>query len=96
MKTLIVLIAASFISFGSLPDKSKGPEMYCVTLKDGKAVVEYNGEVVTKEIKLKDGTLIKADGTVITDDGKELKLKNGECVDPDGVLTLLRERTRPQ
>jgi hypothetical protein len=93
MKTLIVLIAASFISFGSLPDKNKGPEMYCVTLKDGKAVVEYNGEVVTKEIKLKDGTVIKADGTVVTDDGKELKLKNGECVDPDGVLTLSRERT---
>jgi hypothetical protein len=96
MKTLIVLIAASFISFGSLPDKKKGPEMYCVTIKDGKAVLEYNGEVVTKEIKLQDGTVIEADGKVTTADGKEITLKNGECVDPDGVLTLWRIREQPE
>lgn len=96
MKTLIALIATSFISFGSLPDTEKGSDMYCVTIKDGKAVVELNGEIINKEIKLRDGTVIRTDGTVTTSDGKEITLKNGECVDPDGVLTLSREREHPE
>jgi hypothetical protein len=96
MKTLITLVALSFLSLGSLPEaKEKGTEMYCVTIKDGKAVVECNGEVVKKEIQLEDGTVIKEDGTVITPDGQEVTLKHGECVDKDGVLTLYRHREEP-
>jgi hypothetical protein len=98
MKTLIALVAVSFLSMGSISgDKEKvaGTEMYCVTIKDGKAVVEYNGEVVKKEVTLSDGTIVKEDGTVVTRDGKEVTLKHGECVDKDGVLTLWRHREEP-
>ena len=98
MKTIIALVSLSFLSLGTISgekEKGTGPEMYCVTIKDGKAVVEHNGEVVNKEITLSDGTIIKEDGTVIRDDGKEIALRHGECVDQDGVMTLLKRRDEP-
>ena len=57
-------------------------------MKDGKMLVMKNGKssVMKKEMKMKDGTKVMADGTVITKDGRKTMLGNGDSISRDGKM----------
>jgi len=54
-------------------------------MKNNKLMVSRNGvsSTVSKSIKLKDGTVVSANGTVTMPDGSTMKLKNGESISLD-------------
>ncbi len=99
MKKLIMclLVAGTFTTAAVAQDATTGSlnktetthQMQdCVMMKDGK-VVEMNKEgttTLTKDLTLVNGTIVSADGTVKSTDGKTWKLKDGEAVDMEGKL----------
>jgi hypothetical protein len=89
MRTVIVTIAAALFSLSvAAHNPGVDPANYCVKSKNGKMIVERNGTVITKEIKFKDGTRIKPNGTVYFTTGKTVKLKEGECVNENTIMNL--------
>lgn len=94
MKAIMVTIAAAFFSL-SVAAHNPGidPANYCVKSKNGKTIVEYNGTAITKEIRFKDGTCLKPNGTVLLTTGKTVKLKEGECVDENTVMDLSKRKS---
>jgi hypothetical protein len=93
MRTIMVTIAAAMMALNvAAYNPGVGPDNYCVKNKNGKTIVELNGTTITKEIKFKDGTLIKPNGTVILTSGETVKLKEGECVNETSVMSLSKRR----
>ncbi|MXV50470.1 hypothetical protein GS399_05750 [Pedobacter sp. HMF7647] len=60
----------------------------CVMMEDGKMMLMKDGKTMemTKDMALKNGTMIMTDGTVKSKSGKSMKLKNGESVDMNGKM----------
>lgn len=86
MKTLIVTIAAALISLNAAAyNPGKDPDNYCVKSKNGKTIVMHNGRELTETAKLKDGTRVKPNGTIVFTSGKRVKLEKGECVDENNL-----------
>src|SRR6185503_12875980 len=93
MKALMVTIAAAMMALNVAAYNGGGdPDNYCVKNKNGKTTVELNGTTITKEIKFKDGTCIKPNGTVVLTTGKTVKLKEGECVNENTITDLSKRR----
>ena len=93
MKTIIVTIAAALLSLNAAAyNPGIDPDEYCVTKKNGKTVVEYQGKTITKDITLADGSKIKSNGTVVAADGTRLKLKDGECINADNISSEIKSR----
>jgi hypothetical protein len=60
---------------------------YCFYLKDdGKSGMKTGDDEVKSDVKLKNGTVIKSDGTVMTKDGTKKVLKVNECLDANGEV----------
>lgn len=61
----------------------------CIMMKDGKVVQMKDGTTtdVTSDVTLSNGTVVSADGTVKTKDGKTHMLKDGDCVYMNGKMT---------
>jgi len=59
--------------------------------KDGKVMVTMGGKTtdLMKDVMLKDGTKIMADGTVVMKNGSKAMLKNGEMYDMDGMKSMV-------
>jgi hypothetical protein len=95
MKTIAILIAVSTFSFNAAGLHLKEyPEKYCAKMKDGKKVVVHQGETITTEVVLKNGTKIKPDGTVTMNDGSSITLKDGECMDKDGAMMKEKKKSK--
>jgi len=65
---------------GKIVDKTGRPIGDCVLMKDGQMMLMTKGKMtpVKKNITLADGTVCKADGTLVLKGGKQIKLSNGE------------------
>jgi hypothetical protein len=95
MRTVIATIAAAFFALNvAAHNPGVDPANYCVKSKNGKTIVEKNGTAITKDIKFKDGTRIKPNGTVYLASGKTVKLKEGECVNESTVSNLSKRRNQ--
>lgn len=99
MKAIITLITGTLLATGAVygQEASSGgagveivssadPGQYCARMRDGKMVVLFDGKEITGDVFLKNGTTVKADGTVISKDGVRFSLKEGQCIDQNGVL----------
>jgi hypothetical protein len=89
MKTFLFSIFVYLFSFGvgNGPVIKKNSDRYCARLKDGVLVVMFQGNVLTSDVTLDNGTTIKTDGTVIKKDGNTITLKEDECIDKEGKIT---------
>lgn len=61
-------------------------DKYCAKMKDGVMVVMFRGKAITGDVFLKDGSTVKADGTVISKGGQRSMLKEGQCIDAYGKI----------
>lgn len=89
MKTLIISCITSIILYFAPAYTIKvydTTDKYCAKLKDGKIVVMHKGMQVQSDVTLTDGSLIKADGSLITKDGIKRFMRDGECVTSDGKM----------
>lgn len=59
---------------------------FCAKMVDGKLIVLFDGNILTSEITLDNGTRVKTDGTVVSKDGGRLVLKEGECIEQNGKV----------
>jgi len=89
MKKLVLIVFALFLGSASLmaQDAKQLEDSDYVILLDSK-VFHYTADGVTpltSDLKLHDGTVVKADGTYVTDK-KSLKLKDGQCLAMSGKL----------
>ena len=59
--------------------------------KNGKIMVTMGGKTtdLMKDVMLKDGTKIMADGTVVMKNGTKAMLKDGELYDMDGMKSMV-------
>jgi|GEM_PF-1446747 len=78
----------------TLTETGGSPDKYCAKLRDGRLIVLHQGQEVTAEVTLENGTVIKPDGTVIKKDGTRVVLRDGECVSVEGEINKERARTR--
>lgn len=83
MKTLLSLIVATVFSISTFANGDHN-DKYCVKMKDGVKVVMHQGNQLTSEVTLTDGSKVKTDGTVVKKDGTTWNLKDGECITKDG------------
>jgi hypothetical protein len=91
----ILAIALIGIVYGIMmpSDATNAPhgDKYCAKLRDGRIVVSYQGNLITSDVTLENGTIIKPNGTIIKRDSVRLVLKEGECVDLKGnIIDKLR------
>ena len=94
MKKLILIIGTWILTVNALAqddnrktqNESRNNEAYCALLKDGKIMLLAEGKQVNSDVKLANGTIVKADGTVHKSDKTNIFLKNGDCIDQDGNI----------
>jgi len=90
-KIILIIFAGSLCFFLVAYDKGRKPEKeddrYCAKMKDGVMKVVHEGEVITMDVLLADGTQVKTDGNIIKKDGTRITLKEGECIDKSGQLS---------
>ena len=87
MKKTLLLIAAVLTLNCFAGDDEKGKKhqhKYCAKMENGTLKVEQDGVVITNEVTLANGTIIKPDGTIQRKDGTSAVMKQGECIDVDG------------
>ena len=92
MKKFILAVAVMAVSLGAFAGDEHG-DKYCGKLRDGKIVVMQDGNVITSDVTLTDGTIVKPDGSVIMKDGSKMMLNDGECINKDGSTTI---KTQPK
>lgn len=89
MKSIMIAVAAAFFSLNvAANNPGKDPDSYCVMTKNGRTVIEHNGKTITRDVKFKNGSVIKPNGTVLLASGKTVKLQEGECVDENSIKEL--------
>ncbi|WP_054850915.1 DUF6799 domain-containing protein [Olleya sp. ITB9] len=94
MKNFIMIAFALFLGLSTVQaqDAKQIEDANYVILLDSK-VYHYTAtgvEQLRKELKLNNGTLVKTDGTYITDK-KTLKLEDGQCLGMSGTLYIDQE-----
>jgi hypothetical protein len=95
MKTLILTAAITLMSFGSLaggPANDHG-DKYCAKMKDGKMVVMHKGSIITADVRLDNGAVVKPDGTVLWKDGTNQILSDGECIHQDSTTSMKKNKS---
>jgi hypothetical protein len=71
----------------------KQDDRYCGKMVDGRMTVVHNGETITSDVKLDDGSFLKPDGNIVHPDGSSDTLKDGECIGKDGMPAEKRAAT---
>ncbi len=61
-------------------------KQYCVVKKDGVNYIQSNGNNLSTDVTLQNGTIIKTDGTLTPLKGESYTVKSGECVDSTGKV----------
>lgn len=85
MKLFIAAIAMWGAFELSAVEPNQTDDKYCAKLVDGKMVVVNNGEQLTTDVKLADGTILHPDGNMVKLDGRTSMLKEGECIRKDAM-----------
>jgi D-lyxose ketol-isomerase len=107
MKKIVVAVAAvAVFSFSASAQEAKPAQQQPsaqhheqhekkdeFVMKDGKLTQRVNGQesVVEKDVTLKNGTVVMANGTVKHADGKTTTLKDGDCVSMEGKVWNKKE-----
>ena len=73
--------------FAGEGDPKVYPDKFCYKIKDGIICVVNEGSVIAYDVKLANGTIVKANGMLINKDGSTSALKEGECIDNDGKIS---------
>jgi hypothetical protein len=83
----IIMLLSSCFSFGQSDSVDIKPYDFIIKT-DGvlKHVSATGFKAITTVISLQDGRLIKPEGIIILDSGKELVMKNGEYIDQNGNI----------
>ncbi|HMG14009.1 MAG TPA: DUF6799 domain-containing protein [Saprospiraceae bacterium] len=84
MKKIIGAIFIFWLFSASAFSQQMDNNAYCAIVKNGKVKVQSAGKILSQDVKLANGTLIKTNGAIIQSDGTHLILKTGECVDTTG------------
>ncbi len=85
MKLFIAAIAMWGAFELSAVEQKRTDDKYCAKLIDGKLIVVNNGEQLTNDVKLADGTILHPDGNMVKPDGTSSMLKDGECIRKDAI-----------
>lgn len=88
MKKFILAAAVMMVSLGAFAGNDEHGDKYCGKLRDGKIVVMHDGDVITSDVTLTDGSIVKPDGSVVMKDGSKMMLNDGECINKDGSTTI--------
>lgn len=94
MKNIMISMALFALTLNTIAGNEKGGvhgDKYCAKMKDGKTTVMYQGNTLTADVTLQNGTTVKTDGTIIKKDGSKMMLKEGECINKDGTM-MMKER----
>lgn len=59
---------------------------YCMNMKDGRVVLEQNGQVPKKTVKLDNGATVTKNGMVTRKNGTQMQLQNGDCIARNGTI----------
>lgn len=95
MKKILLILATATLSFGGFagnPDDNKNgnnpPDNYCAEFKDGVLHVTHNGEVLTEDVHLANGTIIHTDAVIQKLDGSVTVMKPEQCVNVEGLSNM--------
>ncbi|MFY9308314.1 MAG: DUF6799 domain-containing protein [Bacteroidia bacterium] len=67
---------------------------YCAQMKDGlMVVVDENNNEISSKILTDNGTVIESNGNIIRKDGVTTALKEGECINTQGIVVRLTNKT---
>ena len=69
-------------------------EKYCIKLRDGKLSVMLEGKIITSEVALDNGWILRPDATVLKKDGTTISLSEGQCIALDGTIYAREKRSR--
>ena len=88
MKTFFVT-AVSLLSLGAVAgnDTRTDDDKYCAEMKDNRLVVVHEGNVITRDVTMSDGTQLLIDGTIVSKDGSRVMLRTGQCMDSNGRIS---------
>ena len=90
MKKLFFILATASLALNSIAGidddtkRKKDPDKYCAEFRDGVLKVIHNGEPLTEDVTLANGTKIHTDATIEKKDGSVTVMKDGQCVDLAG------------
>lgn len=90
MKKLFFILATASLALNSIAGndddtkRKKDPDKYCAEFRDGVLKVIHNGEPLTEDVTLANGTKIHTDATIEKKDGSVSVMKDGQCVDLEG------------
>ena len=93
MKKTILAFAIMTFSLSSIAGNGDKGDQYCAENRNGKIVVVYKGNIITTDVTLIDGTIIKTNGVVMMKDGSKMVLNDGQCINKDGSTTV--DYTKP-
>lgn len=92
MKKLCITAAAFVLALsataGGGGGSSSKEEKYCAEFnkKTGMLEVFYQDKLVTTDMKLEDGTIIKPNGIILYTDGTQTYLSENQCIAIDGRM----------
>ncbi len=61
--------------------------LYCVAKMDGRMILTTNGRTQNTDVTLKDGSLLRINGSLLKKDGTKVSLKEDQCIDLDGNIS---------
>jgi len=68
--------------------ETKADNTHCYAMINGKMshCTKTAGDPMTKDVTLKNGTMVSTKGEVTMKDGKKMMLKEGQCIDMEGKV----------
>lgn len=92
------ILFSAFLMAATMADaqSKQEPEHYCAQEANGKITVMYKSAVLTHDVSLDNGSVLKSDGTLVKKNGSRVMLKAGECVAPSGKMTILKTEKNPK
>ena len=86
MKKLVLLVLTLFLTSGTLLAQDLAVDSnYCILFNEKLFHYDKDGvSLLSEDLSLKDGTIVKPDGTVVLKNGDTSKLKDGECIGMSG------------
>ena len=96
MIVLVTLSSTAFVCTAAAQQDTKKMDHMdmkmkkCVMKKDGKMMMMKDGKsmMMDKDMTMKNGTKVMADGKVMMKDGSTMMMKEGEMMDMDGKMSM--------
>jgi len=101
MKKIIISATSLLLAFSAFAqsDSTKAKndsiqDRFCIESRNHKAVVMHQKIVVTLDVTLRSGDIIRSDGSLKKLDGSVVLLVPGDCVDQEGRVQMSRSREK--